>query len=171
MKRTRLLPPLLLFLTLLAGCKSYTPPDCKGGIAALGDTTLQAVWRRDGLLVLVWSDISPKSPGFGSEGGSSSSHSGSVGRTEWNSTVKSNDGRSVQLKAATSDGINWTVAVNGTEYRLDDGAVFLVRTRGQAVKVIQVKQDISAMPPTHETWQRLPTENAEVQEFVKQAGE
>ena len=60
--------------------------------------------------------------------------------------------------------------MNGKEYGLDDGALFLVQTRGASAKVTQVKQDLSALPPTSETWQRLAKESPEVKEFLTQAG-
>jgi hypothetical protein len=50
----------------------------------------------------------------------------------------------------------------------EDGAPFLVRTRGASAKVTQVKQDLSGQPPTNETWQRLAKESPEVKEFMAQ---
>src|SRR5207253_3177814 len=101
---------------------------------------------------------------------SSTNFAGSSGRTEWHSTVKAGDGPAVQLKAGTTDGKAWTVTVNGKEYGLDDGALFLVRTRGASAKVTQVKQDLSGLQPGSQTWQRLAKESPEVKEFLTQAG-
>jgi hypothetical protein len=84
--------------------------------------------------------------------------------------VKAGDGRIVQLKVVTTDGKAWTVTVNGKEYGLDDGALFLVQTPDASGKVTQVKQDLSALLLTSETWQRLAKESPEVKEFLTQAG-
>jgi hypothetical protein len=153
--------------------RGYTFPDCQGGIMAVGEsdeTTVQYVSRGDGLLVIVWSDLSGRAAGVRSEAGSSTNFAGSSGRTEWHSSVQASDGRAVQLKCATTDGKTWTVTVNSKGYPLEDGALFLVRTRGGSAKVSQVKQDLSGLQATKETWQRLAKENPEVRDFMVQAG-
>jgi hypothetical protein len=150
--------------------RGYTIPDCPGGIMSVGEndeTTVQYVGRGGGLLVVVWSDQSGKAAQ--SEAGSSTAFASSSGRTEWHSSVKARDGSAVQLKCATTDGKTWTVTVNDKEYRLEDGALFLVRTRGGPAKVSQVKQDLSGLQPTKETWERLAKENPEVKDFTVQA--
>jgi hypothetical protein len=152
--------------------QGYTAPDCQNGSMAVGDTIVQYVSGRDGLLVVVWSDFSnmdQRTGGFGSSNGSRAEFSGSSGWTELHSSVKASKGRAVQLKARTTDRNAWTVTVNGKEYRLEDGKLFLVRTRGASAKVTQVKQDLSGLAPTNETWQRLAKECPEVKEFMAQA--
>jgi hypothetical protein len=144
--------------------RGYTASDLRGGIMAVDKTTVQYLSRSDGLFVVVWSDLSTTGASF-NEAGSSTN-----GRIEWHSTVKAGDGRAVQLKVGTTDGKAFTVTVNGKEYGLDDGALFLVQTHGASAKVTQVKQDLSALPPTSETWQRLAKESTEVKEFLTQAG-
>jgi len=153
--------------------RGYTAPDYHGGITALDETTVQYLSCRDGLLVVVWSDFSNKdwrTAGSGSEAGSSTKFAGSSGRTEWHSSMKAGDGRAVQLKCATTDGKIRTVTVSGKEYRLEDGALFFVRTRGGSAKISQVKRDLSGLQPTKETWQRLAIESPEVKDFTAQAG-
>jgi hypothetical protein len=150
--------------------RGYTVPVGPGGLMSVGEkdeTTVQYVCRGGGMLVVVWSDQSGKAAH--SETGSSTTFAGSSGRTEWHSSVKARDGSAVQLNCATTDGKTWTVAVNGKEYRLEDGAVFLIRTRGGPAKVSQVKQDLSGLQPTKETWERLAKENPEVKDFTDQA--
>jgi hypothetical protein len=151
--------------------RGYPFPGGQVGMMAgdeTDETTVQYVSRRDGLLVVVWSDLSSR--GARSETGSSTNFAGSSGQTESHSSVKAGDGRTVQFKCATTDGKTWTVTVNGKEYRLEDGALFLVRTRGGSAKVSQVKQDLSGLQPTKETWQRLAKESPEVKDFMVQAG-
>jgi hypothetical protein len=76
----------------------------------------------------------------------------------------------VELKVVTTDGKTWAVTVNGKAYDLEDGALFLVRTRGGDAKVTQLKQDLAGMQATHESWQRFAKESSEVKDFVAQAG-
>ena len=152
--------------------RGYSFPDGQPGIMPgdTDETTVQYVSRRDGLLVVVWSDLSGKAAGFGCEAGSSTEFAGSSGRTECHSSVKAGDGRAVQLKCVTTDGKGWTVTVNGKEYALGDGALFLVQTRGGSAKIRQLKQDLSGLQPTKETWQRLAKASPEVKDFTDQAG-
>jgi hypothetical protein len=171
-RRTNLLLGTLLAAGVVAAVwlvwfrpRGYTASDLRGGIMTVDKTTVQYLSRSDGLFIVVWSDLFSGDAGFGTEAGSSSN-----GRIEWHSTVKTGDGRAVQLKVGTTDGKAWTVTVNGKEYGLDDGALFLVQTRGGATKVTQVKQDLSTLPPTSETWQQLAKESPEVKEFLTQAG-
>jgi hypothetical protein len=172
-RRTNLLLGTLLAAGVVAAVwlvwfrpRGSTASDLRGGIMAVDKTTVQYLSRSDRLFVVVWSDLFyDGNAGFGTEAGSSTN-----GRIEWHSTVKAGDGRAVQLKAGTTDGKAWTVTVNGKEYGLDDGALFLVQTRGASAKVTQVKQDLSALLPTSETWQRLAKESPEVKEFLTQAG-
>jgi hypothetical protein len=172
-RRTNLLLGTLLVAGVVAAVwlvwfrpRGYTASDLRGGTMAVEKSTVQYLSRNDGLFVVVWSDLFyDGNAGFGTEAGSSTN-----GRIEWHSTVKAGDGRAVQLKVGTTDGKAFTVTVNGKEYGLDDGALFLVQTRGASAKVTQVKQDLSALPPTSETWQRLAKESPEVNEFLTQVG-
>jgi hypothetical protein len=170
---SNLLPKALLVAGVLAILwlvylrpRSITAADCQGGITAVDKTTVQYLSRGNGLFVIVWSDLfNDGTAGFDSEAGSSSN-----GKIEWHSTVKAGDGRGVQLKVETRDGNDWTVIVNSKEYELDDGALFLVQTRGASSRVTQIKQVLSALPPTSETWRRLAKDNPQVKEFLTQAG-
>lgn len=172
-RRTTLLLGSLLVTVVVAAVwlvwfrpRGYTASDLRGGIMAVDKTTVQYLSRSAGLFVVAWSDLFyDGNAGFGTEAGSSTN-----GRIEWHSTVKSGDGRAVHLKVGTTDGKAWTVTVNGKEYGLDDGAVFLVQTRGASAKVTQVKQDLSALQPTSETWQRLAKDSPKVKDFLTQAG-
>jgi hypothetical protein len=150
----------------------YTAPDGQIGSSALGDTTVQYLTSSNGLLMVVWSDFSnsdQRSPGFSSSNGSKMQSSSFSGWTELQSSIKAGDRPAVQLKARSTDGNAWTITVNDKEYRLEDGAVLLVRTHGDSAKVTQVKHDLSGLPATNETWQRLANECPEVKEFTAQA--
>ena len=164
----RLVYPLaLLALPVLAGCSKPAFPGCDLGAWRGGETTsVQYAACGGNMLVVVWSDISFNEPGFGAYGTSSVNPS----QAAYSYGVRSGDGRAVELKVETTDGKAWKVTVNGTEYRREDGALFLVRTRGGAAQVKQVKHELSGLQATAETWERLAQENAEVKAFIAQAG-
>src|SRR6476646_10975932 len=105
-RRTNLLFGTLLVAGVVAAVwlvwfrpRGYTASDLRGGIMAVDKTTVQYLSRRDGLFVVVWSDLFyDGNAGFGTEAGSSTH-----GRLEWHSTVKAGAGRTVQLKVGTTD--------------------------------------------------------------------
>ena len=76
------------------------------------------------------------------------------------------DGRKVEWEVATSDGKSGTVTINGTAYRMEDGPIFLVTTRGDGQRTQQVKADLAALKPTAESWERLAKERAEVKAYL-----
>jgi hypothetical protein len=132
----------------------------------VGETTVQYVPWGEGMLVAVWSDISGRAAGFRTE-----QHcTASPGRADWSASVKAEDGRAVKFKGITTEGKPQTVTVNGKEYSLEDGALFLVRTRGGRVRVTQVKRDLSDLPPTSATWDQLAKESPQVKAFLAKAG-
>jgi hypothetical protein len=157
-------------ISALVGCTRPADLSCQHGIMAVGDndqTMVQYVFCHAGPRVAVWADISGRRPGSGSQTGSTTDSSSGA---EWHSSVKAADGRSVALRVVTTDGKSWTLTVNGKECRLEDGALILVRTCDGLFKVTQLKQDLSGLPPTIETWRQLSKDRAEVKDFVDQAG-
>ena len=117
------------------------------------------------MLVAVWSDISGRAAGFRTE-----QHcTASPGQAVWRASVKAGDGRAVKFKGITTEGKPQTVTVNGKEYSLEEGALFLVRTRGGSTRVTRVKRDLADMPPTNATWQQLAKESPKVKAFLTQA--
>jgi len=81
------------------------------------------------------------------------------------------DGEStVTWRLVTTDVKRGTVTVNGVDYELADGAVFLVRARDRDAKVIQVERDVSGMKPTNATWRRLAEDEPEISRFLKEVG-
>jgi hypothetical protein len=70
----------------------------------------------------------------------------------------------------TADGATWAVSINGQEYSLADGAVFLVRAGGGTARVTQVRRDAGGVPATSEAWDRLAGEIPEVKAFLAEVG-
>jgi hypothetical protein len=169
MKRSYFL--VLLLLTYLAGCSTKLPiPGCQSNGMAVRDTWVQYGTCRDDLIIVVWSDIADLT---GKSGGvTDGSHAlPSANRVDLGGLRHTDGGRKVDWQVVTADGKTGPVTVNNMEYRLEDGAIFLVRTKGGAAKVIQVKLDLSRMKPGVETWERLARESPEIKEFMDQTGD
>lgn len=155
----------LLLVFGLAGCSRTNIPGCKFGDAVVGETYIQYGTFRDTLAVVVWSDITAK-------GGISASTTFGVAvgsdKAEYKGTRESSDGRAIKWQAVTKDGKTGTVTINDKDYRLEDGAIFLVRTNDGPTRVIQVKHDLTGMKPAAEMWEQLGKQNPEIKKFMDQ---
>jgi len=116
-------------------------------------------------LAVAWADISFDAPDFVTFYNTSRG----PGRSEDSVAVAARGGRQVELKAVTADEVTWAVSLNGREYPLGDGAVFLVRAGGGAARVTQVSWDVGGLPAAPETWHRLAGEIPEVAAFLAAA--
>jgi hypothetical protein len=136
---------------------------------AVGETWVEYGTFGNTLAFIIWSDISVGDArrGGGGEGGPDSSGGG---KATYHGERVAKDGRKVAWAAATSDGKSGTVTINGTEYRLEDGPIFLVRTRGDGQRTQQVRGDLAALKPTAESWERLAKERAEVKAYLARVG-
>jgi len=152
----------VLVLLVLTGCAKPTPPGCDTGVGRAGGGSVLYTAREGHVLAVAWTDL-PLA-------GTSGKLSRVPGRAENTIAVEAGDGRRVELAAVTADGVTWAVSLNGRDYPLVDGAVFLVRTRGGNAQVTQVRRDVSRLPATSEEWDRLAGEIPEVKAFVAEVG-
>jgi hypothetical protein len=156
-----------LFLAIgLVGCSPHPGaiPGCQINEEPFGATDIQSGTFRGDLAIVVWTDLVDAPPGGSIR--SASGASTSATQAEYHAERDANDGRTVQWRASTKDGKSGTVTLNGKDYRLEEGAVFLVRTADGPARITQVKQDLSGLKPGLATWDRLRKENTEVNEFV-----
>jgi hypothetical protein len=150
----------LLVLTLLAGCNDPRENhSITNGTSRVGDAASVAYVAYNGKVFAAWTDISFDELPINTSGATSKGMGYS-----WIHTPDLR--RSVKLEVRTEDGNSFQMTVNGTNYRTEDGTLFLVRTKNGISEVKQVKQDLSGVPPTSETWNRLAKENAEVKAFM-----
>src|SRR5262249_29290252 len=120
--KSRLL--LVLALISLGGCARDQRPSTGGaGWTRIGDTFIGLVKWGERTALLIYCDCD-------SEGGSGAySSSSSRGETA-HSWIRSRDGRTVDWWCQTSNGVSGEVRINGEKFKLEDGSLFLVSTRG-----------------------------------------
>jgi hypothetical protein len=156
----------LLAPALLTGCTRPAPPGGSIGTGHVSAETSVAYIAYPDRTFAVWSDISLA---HGSHGTASLRSGG-----EESVSVTAGDGREVTLQVWTTNGKASRVAVNGVEYRVEDGTSFLARTRGDATEVVQLRRTLPGLPDPVETrrplprdaWWRLAQEQPEVRAFV-----
>jgi hypothetical protein len=134
----------LLMLLMASGCRPSPPtllqPDSPALSFSDKDGTVHFQRWKDGRAFMLCCDVA---------GGASSTGSGSSGPPPvWKSqgSVSAHDGRRVEWKLEITDGRNLKCWVNGKEYDLSKGGLFLVKTKGGKTEVEQVNQDLSAVP-------------------------
>ena len=154
---------------VVAGCSGPSQVQTSSGdMAAVGETWVQYGTLDNSLVFVIWSDISLEDASLSGTGGGGPAPRGV--KANYHGQRFAKDGRKVEWEAATSDGKTGTVTINGAEYRLQDGPVFLVTTRGDGQRAQQVIADLSALKPTAESWERLAKERAEVKEYLARVG-
>jgi hypothetical protein len=167
MRSMRLIPVTCLAL-LLVGCSSrpqrpgtgWGSASWIGGGSSYPDTTVTyGIWG-DGMVFVVWSDLSSSSSGNSSAGDKEVVYSG---------THSSPDGRHVDFQCTTSDGKTGTVMVAGKQLKLEDGSVFLVLTKVDPIQITQLKTDTLSAKWTEEGWEALVKKDPEFTKFFKAA--
>lgn len=147
----------LLFAFCLMGCGQGQPPpatptpktdrgsaawkkDAKPGESLIAGLDLATVhwglWNGDVVFVLWFDRIA--SSNYGS---TSTLKSSAMGGWEQNYTSYFNDAPEVSVECTTNDGKTGTVRVNGREFDLGNGRVFLLSGGGNTVRVQQLKRD------------------------------
>jgi hypothetical protein len=157
----------VLLAVVGGGCSGKAIPGCRCDGQIVATTYVHYATLRDVIVVVVWSDLGTPPAG----GWANSGHAVNISseRAEYHGDREASDGRAVKWKAVTTDGRTGTVTLNGKHYRLEDGAVFLVRTGDGAAQVAQVTQDLSGMKPAAETWNLLAKQNTEIKKFLDEA--
>src|SRR5262249_61656286 len=96
-------------------------------------------------------------------GGGLSSSSSVLTAHAW---LRTKDGRTVDWWCQTSDGMTGQVRINGQQFNLEDGALFLVSTRGGQVQIEQHKRYLLEMAPEDKNLKRFTKEDPEVKRFL-----
>ncbi|HEV3255777.1 MAG TPA: hypothetical protein VG013_02740 [Gemmataceae bacterium] len=166
MARTRrFLCPVSLALGCLIWSPGCRPPPASPmqyagtGSRTVGPSCVTYVEWGNGLALAVWCDFN------GSSGGGSGGGVRGLGTAaEYQAHVQAADGRRVGWKWLTPDNSGGTLTLDGTDYDLTAGRLFLVSTKGGKAQVRQFRRDLSKVQPAG--LERLAKSDADVAKFV-----
>ena len=124
----------------VAGCGTRTTPPGADtiGTSAPGMNITFLRWK-EGLMVLFVDDI---------KGGHNSHGSGSTDNPVHTAIVSaaSPDTGGYKCQLETKDGKSANCRINGKDYDLSKGALFVIKAKGQQVEVYQLKRDLTTIP-------------------------
>jgi hypothetical protein len=152
-------------LVWLAGCgRDPVPPQRPantdtGGYSIGGTGARYGSWDGE-LAVVVWFDTDDSSQGFAGEGRTAA----------YQGVFAPIDGRRFDWRCRTSDGKTGTLVIDGQQYELAKGALFLVSTKGDKTAVQQLSHDLAQFNPDKEGLERLAKEDPDVARFIVDAG-
>ena len=123
----------------LVGCSTRTSPPGAStiGTSAPGMSIAFLRWK-EGLIVLFVDDVK----GIHGSGGSGSTEN-PVGTTTVSAGPETGGYR---CRIETKDGKSATCRINGKEYDLSKGTLFVIKAKGEQVEVHQLKRDLTAIP-------------------------
>jgi hypothetical protein len=128
------------FIISVDGCGTRTTPP---GAAIIGTSApgmnIAYLQRKEGLTVLFVDDV---------KGGHSSRGSGSTDNPVHTSVVSAGDPESggYKCQVETKDGKSANCRINGKEYDLSKGTLFVIKANGKHVEVHQLKRDLTTIP-------------------------
>ena len=124
----------------VAGCGTRTTPPGAHALytSAPGMNIIYLRWKA-GLTVLFVDDV---------KGGHSMSGSGSTDNPVHTETVTvgSPDAGGYECRLETKDGKTAICRINGKEYDLSNGTLFVIKAKGEQVEVHQLKRDVATIP-------------------------
>jgi hypothetical protein len=159
----------LVGLPVSSGCQqpaaSQQPASPAGLSLAEGGGSVAFLRWKDGPAVMICSDI---------QGGTSSSRD-SVSGPPWvrkvEGSASSKDGRRFDWQLETTDGRSVRGRVDGKEYDLAKGALFLVKTKGGKTEVEQRRRDLSAVQPELESCRAFVRKDPAVSKLLGTGGD
>jgi hypothetical protein len=144
----------------LVGCSTRTtPPGATTiGTSAPGMNITYLGWK-EGLRVLFVDDVkgSHSSQGSGSTDNAMYTASGSAGAV---------DAGGYRWQIETRDGKSATCQINGKEYDLSKGTLFVIQATGEQVEVHQLQRDLSNIPLNAEGCREAVREDAEIRKVL-----
>jgi hypothetical protein len=154
----------LLSLAALSGCnKKFMSTTVSGGPEGVsttvgGGNVLLQRWK-EGPAIMICSDINQ---GTTDQTAGTSSDSGYKG----GGSQAAPDGRRYEWQTESMDGRNVKFRINGKEYDLSKGTLFLVKTKGGKTEVEQLSEDLSSVQPNAESCKEFARKNPAVSKFL-----
>ncbi len=148
-------------LGYLAGCAAPTTnplPATGSGCGSVAATSYGYGRWGDGVAIAVWADTDG---GLGAGGGTS------AGTARYHGFMTAPTGERIDWVCETAEAGRGKVVVNGTEYDLAKGSLFLVSVTDGAVR--QLRRDLSHVTPSAEGLKALARDDPDVAAFVAAA--
>jgi hypothetical protein len=149
-------------LALVSGCSTRQPPPPAGLTAAIGNGTMVFYRWQAGPAVMICCDIQVGAGGSGEN----VNFAGNVYVIKKHGFAAARDGRRVDWELQTTDGRTVTCRLDGKEYDLAKGTLFLVKTQGGKREVEQVTRDLSAVQPTTESFKDFARKDPAVSKLI-----
>jgi hypothetical protein len=151
---------IVLAVLALSGCMTRsTPPGASTAAGAVGAGDYTFLQWNEGLTIMIWDDIR----------GSHSNHaSGSTSDPVFRQSgqAESPDGRSYSYQVETEDGLTARFSIDGKEFDLSQGTLFLVKTRGGETGVQQLSRDLSEVSFDNQAFWEFAASDPDVAELI-----
>jgi hypothetical protein len=152
---------------LVLGCISRSSPpgeirSMSGGDVGWGFIFVE--WKEGPILLLARS-IPGSGPGRSTFGGHGSSNNPVY---SWSASTTYADGRGWKCQIEATDGKVTTFRIDGKEYDLSQGTVFVLTTKADKVDVHQMKRDLSAVPSDAEACREFLNKDAEMMKALRE---
>jgi len=163
----------LFGLLLLSGCVQGDRPVREGissGSKEVGCATANFYASREGrVFFMLWHDYRPTDRAAGGFGSGGVCREGD--RLEIDGAYGTTDGRLLQWTCQSPDGVTGTVTVNGVEYDLEAGNLFIVADIEGETSVTRLVRDLGASDSVHATLSSLERQEPDIQRLVRCEGE
>jgi hypothetical protein len=153
---------LFLACLLISSCtdpQGPGPPSPAGITVSLGTGTVAYYRWPDGPVLMICTDVQGST-------NSGDSISGPPWIRKEQGAASSPDGRKVEWQLETTDGRNIQCRLDGKEYDLSKGALFLVKSKGGPTEVQQICRDLSAVAPDANSCMEFARKDPEVSTFL-----
>jgi hypothetical protein len=148
-------------LLLLSGCGTGGPSAGAGSAGiSIGETYAECLTFDSKPALIIWTD---------KVGAASAGSSSSLGSSESHGTVGPQSAPWVKWQCQTTGGKIDKVTINGVNYALQDGPLFLVSVKGGQAEVRQLKRDLARVNPTKGGLEEFARNDPEVAKFVADA--
>lgn len=120
----------------------------------------------DGTLFAVWTDHQAGGAGVGASGAAIGEDGNLIQSPSYRASLTDVD---LEFECRSPDGKTGDMIINGKTYKVEDGALFLVATKANPVKILQLKRDLLSMEPDRETFTKLAVSDDEIAEFFAES--
>ncbi len=159
----------IVCLTALVGCGQQGESlVVTSGSRNLEDTSADYYATNDRIFLVVWHDLARSLSSADGHGGSSCTSNATETIIEGN--YQTTSGSSLQYICHTSDGNTGSVVIDGAEFDLADGGVFLVKASQGIPSVEQLDRELPRSKAIGEIFETLANSDHQIKEFLGVGG-